>query len=59
MNKIRELRLKRNLRQQDLAKQLNVTREAVTQWENGKCFPRKNTLVKLVEILNCTPNDLF
>lgn len=59
MNKIKSLRLANNLRQIDLAIKLNITREAVTQWESGKTFPKRKTLYKLARILKCKPADLL
>ncbi len=48
---IRELRRKKNLTQQQLGDALGCTREAVTSWEIGKCFPSFYTVAKLGEIL--------
>ncbi|EHR38477.1 helix-turn-helix transcriptional regulator [Megamonas funiformis] len=59
MNKIKSLRLANNLRQIDLAIKLNITREAVAQWESGKTFPKRKTLYKLARILKCKPADLL
>ena len=59
MNKIKSLRLANNLRQIDLAIKLNITREAVAQWESGKTFPKRKTLYKLARRLKCKPADLL
>lgn len=58
-NKIREFRLKRNLKQIELAEKLNVTRYAVTQWETGRNLPRAEMLVQLSKILKCKIEDLI
>lgn len=59
VNKIKALRLAHNLRQIDLAVRLNITREAIAQWESGKTFPKRKTLYKLARILKCKPADLL
>lgn len=38
-NKIRELRLSKNLTQQQLADELHVTKQAISKWEKGKSVP--------------------
>ena len=38
-NKIKELRISRNLTQQQLADELHVTKQAISKWEKGKAFP--------------------
>ena len=45
MNKIKSLRLANNLRQIDLAIKLNITREAVAQWEKWENFPKKKNFI--------------
>lgn len=51
-NRIREAREKANLTQVALAKMVNVTQGAVTQWEHGATMPKLPTLVKLSTALN-------
>ena len=36
---IKEIRIKNNLTQKDLAEKYGVTYQAVSKWENGKCLP--------------------
>ena len=38
-DKIRKLRISKNLTQQQLADQLHVTKQAISKWEQGKCVP--------------------
>ena len=51
-NRIREAREKANLTQVALAKMVNVTQGAVTQWERGATMPKLPTLMKLSSALN-------
>ena len=44
--------------QKDLAKQLEVTAQAVTNWLKGKDFPRPPKLLKLAVTLNLTADQL-
>ena len=57
--KIKELRLSKNLTQEDLAKKLIVDRSAVAMWETGKAMPRADKLPELAKILGCTIDELF
>ena len=38
-NKIKELRISKNLTQQQLADKLHVTKQAISKWEKGKSIP--------------------
>lgn len=58
-NKIKEFRLKHNLKQTDLANKLNVTRYAVAQWETGRSLPRAEILIQLSKIFKCKIDDLI
>jgi transcriptional regulator with XRE-family HTH domain len=44
---IKELRLKNNLSQSDLAKKLSVTNQAISKWENGRGIPDVEMLKQL------------
>jgi|AGTN01.3.fsa_nt_gi Predicted transcriptional regulators len=46
---IRKLRKQRGLSQQALAEKLNVTRQAVSQWENGNTQPDLDTLARIAK----------
>ncbi len=47
---IKDLRKKKNMTQDELAEKLNVTRQAVSNWENGKTQPDIETLTQLAEV---------
>ena len=47
--KLYELRKKRSLSQEQLAEQLNVSRQAISKWESGKAVPESDTLVSISE----------
>lgn len=57
--KLKEIRLSRNMTQNELAEKLNVERTTVTMWETKKSSPNLQTIKKLAEILNCKIEDLI
>ena len=57
--KLTEVRLSKNMTQDDLAKKLNVSRTTVTMWENGKSNPNIHMLKKIAESLDCKVEDLI
>lgn len=56
--KIKEFRLKHNLTQSEVAKELGVQISTISQYENNKRQPNSKTLKKLAEIFNCKIDDL-
>ena len=56
---IRTRRTEQGLSQQELAKLLHVTREAVSKWENGRGFPDVSLLQKLAETLGVSVSELL
>ena len=49
---IKDLRKEKNMTQDELAEKLNVTRQAVSNWENGKTQPDIETLTQLAEVFD-------
>lgn len=49
--RIKESRLFRDLSQQELADELDVTKQAISQYENGVLTPKAETLYRLAEVL--------
>lgn len=58
-NKIKELRTKMGLRQEDVANQLNVTRQTIIAVENDKYNPSLELAMRLARLLNTTVEGLF
>lgn len=50
--RITALRKERNISQSELARRLNVSRQAVSKWEQGSSSPDTAKLIQLAEILD-------
>ena len=57
--RIAAMRRQKELRQDDLARMLEVSPQAVSKWENDQSCPDISLLPKLAEILNCTVDELL
>ena len=49
---LKELRTEKGLSQNKMGEQIHVTRQAISNWENGKAIPDSDILIKLSEIFN-------
>lgn len=56
---LKELRMAAGLRQEDVAKKLNVGQSAVSHWERGGCRPCKKYRKKLAALYGCKVEDLL
>ena len=56
---IKDLRSNANLTQEDLAEKLFVTRQTVSNYENGKSRPDVDMIVRIGEILNADANTVI
>ena len=56
---IRKLRKERNLTQEELAEQLNVTFQAVSKWENDTGMPDISQIVPLANVFGVSTDVLF
>ena len=59
MNRIKEFRQKRKLKQSELALIVGVNRTAVVKWETGVAQPRTNRLLKIADALRCSVDELL
>ena len=57
--RIAQLRKARNLTQQQLADQLNVTNRAISRWERGEGYPEITLLPKLADSLGVTTDEIL
>lgn len=57
--KIMTMRNEKNLSQEQLAEKLNLTRQTISNWENGKFYPDIDSLVNLSKFFNVSLDDLL
>ena len=50
--RIAELRKQQNISQLQLAKTLNISRQAVSKWENDQAMPDTENMIRLADILD-------
>lgn len=53
------LRKIKNISQEELAEMLEVSRQAVSKWESGGCYPEIEKLLKICEIFNCSIDTIM
>ncbi len=56
---IKELRIENNLSQNQLSEEIHVTRQAVSNWENGKALPDSNILLMLSNLFKVSINEIL
>ena len=59
MNRLRQLRAEKQLRQADLAKLLNVTSMTISRYESGESDIDSATIRRLCQIFGCTADYLL
>ena len=56
---IKELRLEKGLSQNQLSEELHITRQAISNWENGKAIPDSDVLLLLSSFFNVSINEIL
>ena len=56
---LQSIRTKNGLTQEQLAEELNVTRQSVSKWESGASFPEMDTLLKICERYRVNLDELL
>lgn len=56
---LKKLRESKGFSQEDVAKKIGVTRQAVCKWENDKSYPDIDNLILLSEMYNVTLDELI
>ena len=59
LENIKNLRVAHHYSQADVARIVGVTKQAVSQWEQGLRFPRVGVAQKLADLYNVSLSDLF
>lgn len=57
-NQIKQHRAALNLSQEELSEQIYVTRQTLSNWENGKTYPDVNSLLRLSDVFGVTLDEL-
>ena len=57
--KIKEIRKKNNLTQENFCEQIGIEPSSLSNIENGKSFPSMQTVLRIMEKLSATPDDFF
>ena len=57
--KLKELRTKNNYSQTYVAEQLNISRQAISRWENGNAAPDLDNLILLAKLYNTSVDDIL
>ena len=58
-NRIRELRARHQMKQEELAKLVGVRRETIGNLENGKYNPSLKLAMDIANVFGCTVEELF
>ncbi|MCR4686006.1 MAG: helix-turn-helix domain-containing protein [Lachnospiraceae bacterium] len=57
--RVKELREKKNMSMEQLAKELNVTKSRVNMWENNGTIPRNDVLLQLAKFFEVSTDYLL
>lgn len=58
-DKIIQLRKSNGWSQEDLAEKMDVSRQAISRWENGTALPDSNNILQLSKLFNVTADYLL
>ncbi len=58
-DRLKELRLEKNLSQNELAKRVNVSVACINRWENGLRIPNIDSIVALCRFFECSADYLI
>lgn len=58
-NNIKDILVKNNVSQRELAKKIGITEASISRYVNGSRMPKVTTCIKIAEALGCEPNDLY
>lgn len=58
-NKLKKLRMDEGMSQEELSRELSVSRQAVYKWENNRGYPDIDNLIRISDIFNVTIDELI
>lgn len=58
-DRVREIRIARGLSQVQLAKKLGVTKQTISNWENGNILPSIDMIIKISEFFRLSTDYLL
>lgn len=58
-NNIKNLRIKKNMTQKDLAIKLNLSRPTIGRYETDERFPDGETIIELAELFDVSIDEMF
>ena len=58
-NRLKILLIEKGLRQKQVSELVGVTETTLSLWTNNKTQPSASSLMKLMSILDCTPEDIY
>jgi transcriptional regulator with XRE-family HTH domain len=58
-SKIKEIRIQRNITQEELASTLYVTRQAISRWEQGLALPTVDNIIALSSLLHTSIDEIL
>ena len=58
-NKIKLLLVEKGFKQRWVAEQIGVTNTTLSLWATNKAQPNADSLMKLMSVLNCTPEEIY
>lgn len=59
LKNLKEIRKAKGMTQVEIAKELGVLQSSVSQWESGNSAPRMEHLIQLMNLLNCSADQLM
>ena len=57
--RLKELRVSKNMSQEEPGKRMGVTKQTISNWENEKITPALDMFEKLVKFFHTTPNRML
>lgn len=56
---IKKLIVEKGMKQKDVAKEIGVSSQQLSNWVTGESYPRMKQAFKLAEFLGCKVDDLY